>query len=87
MRLSNDDQSPVTPSPSHSLRTYLGSSDPLVVTLPSNMHDLLTALGESNTIMNKIQDVYHNMARSLHEAALISLGFNRGTSKALAFLM
>ncbi|KAH9966230.1 hypothetical protein BGW80DRAFT_1462373 [Lactifluus volemus] len=88
MCLSDDDPSPVTPpSPSHSLRTYLGSPNPLVVKLPSDVRDLLAALGERDTIVIKIQDVYHNVARSSHEAALIALGFNRGTSKALAFLM
>ncbi|KAH9977399.1 hypothetical protein BGW80DRAFT_1250094, partial [Lactifluus volemus] len=46
MRLSDDDPSPVTPpSPSHSLRTYLGSPNPLVVKLPSDVRDLLAALG------------------------------------------
>lgn len=56
-------------------------------TLPSDVYDLLTALGENDATCAKVDHVYHHIPRLSQEVALIALGFNPGTSKALAFLL
>ncbi|KAI0244998.1 hypothetical protein BJV78DRAFT_1289699 [Lactifluus subvellereus] len=85
MRLS--DTYPSTPTPTPSRPSQASRPVLLSRTLPSEVYDLLTALGENDTTFARVDHVYQHIPRSSQEVALIALGFNPGTSKALAFLL
>ena len=56
-------------------------------TLPADVLELLTSLNSSAKQLTQLEYIFNSIRRAHQEAEVLKCGFNRGTAKAITWLM